>query len=135
MPKKLIAAVLFFTSFCIVLSGQSQDSALAPMPVPQHNYYVEKARPANQIQAAYPYDIPLRNALGDTLNSAKVFEKNGKPTVVMFWLTTCGPCRLELKAISEKFEDWKQQADFNFYAVSTDWEKNYPAFVNRVQES
>jgi cytochrome c biogenesis protein CcmG/thiol:disulfide interchange protein DsbE len=114
--------------------GQSEPVA-TPTPAPSRNYYMDNARPANQIKAAYPYDIPLRNAQGDTLNSASVFANNGKPTVVMFWLTTCGPCRMELKAINEKFEGWKQQADFNLYAVSTDWEKNYPAFVSRVQEA
>ncbi len=125
----------FFSVFPEGVSAQNEVAAPAPVPAPQHNYYVDNSRPVNQIQVTYPYDIPLRNAAGDTLNSSLVFAKNGKPTVVMFWLTTCGPCRMELKAINEKFEGWKQQADFNLYAVSTDWPKNFPAFVSRVEES
>ncbi len=134
----LTTAILAFSLLSVFpegASGQNEIVAPAVAPTPQHNYYVDTSRPANQIQSAFPYDIPLRNATGDTLNSATVFEKNGKPTVVMFWLTTCGPCRMELNAISEKFEGWKQQADFNLYAVSTDWLKNYPSFVSRVNEA
>jgi thiol-disulfide isomerase/thioredoxin len=116
----------------------SAQPAQQPQPAaaaPRSNYFVETTRPSDQIQSTFPYNISLRNAQGDTLNSAKVFEKNGKPTVLMFWLTTCGPCRMELNAIKDKFDGWKQQADFNFYAISTDFPKNFPQFVNRVQES
>lgn len=140
--RKLFIAT-FFASFLFSACGQNPEPAApkaetaAPIVIQprQSNYYVETARPSNQIQSTFPYDISLCNAQGDTLNSAKVFEKNGKPTVLMFWLTTCGPCRMELNAIKGKFDGWKQQADFNFYAISTDFPKNYPQFVSRVSES
>lgn len=139
-----IFIIPFFASILFSACGQTDPAptAQASTPqqqqavaaVPQSNYYIDPARPANQIQSTFPYDIPLRNVQGDTLNSAKVFEKNGKPTVLMFWLTTCGPCRMELNAIKDKYDNWKEQADFNFYAISTDFPKNYPQFVSRVDE-
>ncbi len=124
----------FFSAFPEGASGQNTDTAPIVIQPRQSSYYVDTARPSNQIQSTFPFDIPLRNAAGDTLNSATVFEKNGKPTVLMFWLTTCGPCRMELNAIAPKFKGWQQEADFNFYAVSTDFPKNFPQFVNRVDE-
>ncbi|MBI1226196.1 MAG: redoxin domain-containing protein [Bacteroidetes bacterium] len=140
MRKFFIATI--FAGFLFSACGQNTETAApkaeaaAPIVIQprQSNYYVETARPANQIQSNFPYDISLQNAQGDTLNSAKVFEKNGKPTVLMFWLTTCGPCRMELNAITEKYDRWKQQADFNLYAISTDFPKNYPQFISRVAE-
>lgn len=115
--------------------GQSPDSASAAVAKPRVNLYVETARPLQQINAVYPYDIGLRTASGDTLNSASVFAKNGKPTVLMFWLTTCMPCRYELTAIAGKFEAWQKEADFNLYAISVDFPKNFEQFVKRVDES
>lgn len=128
-----ILAALFLSAF-----GQNSSPSPATVPAtnsaPRANYYVDTARPSNQIKSTFPYDISLRTAQGDTLNSADVFKKNGKPTVLMFWLTTCGPCRMELNAIKEKYDGWKQQTDFNFYAISADFPKNYPSFVTRVNE-
>lgn len=128
-----ILAALFLSAF-----GQNSSPSPATVPAtnsaPRANYYVDTARPSNQIKATFPYDISLKTAQGDTLNSADVFKKNGKPTVLMFWLTTCGPCRMELNAIKEKYDGWKQQTDFNFYAISADFPKNYPNFVTRVNE-
>lgn len=137
--RKLFIATLF-TSLFFLACGQNTETAPKPDAAPiviqprQSNYFVDTARPSNQIQSTFPYDISLRNAKGDTLNSAKVFEKNGKPTVLLFWLTTCGPCRMELNAIKDKYDGWKQQADFNFFAISTDFPKNYPQFISRVEE-
>ncbi|MEM1123340.1 MAG: TlpA disulfide reductase family protein, partial [Bacteroidota bacterium] len=85
------------------------------------------------IATDFPYNIDLKTAEGQVLNSSKVFKQNGKPSVVMFWLTTCYPCGLELNAIKEKFPQWQEEADFNLYAVSTDFPKNAGKFVTRVK--
>jgi cytochrome c biogenesis protein CcmG, thiol:disulfide interchange protein DsbE len=132
MNRILLSTLLLF--FFAIASGQSQDSAIV-IQKPRINTYVDTARPMGEIQQNFPYDIALRNAAGDSLNSSSVFEKNGKPTVLMFWLTTCGPCRMELAAISSKFEQWKTEADFNMYAISIDFPHNYEQFVKRVEES
>jgi peroxiredoxin len=72
---------------------------------------------------------------GKVLNSSEILKSNGKPTVVLFWLTTCVPCRYEMKAIHEKYEGWTEEADFNLIAISTDFQKNYESFVKKVNES
>jgi peroxiredoxin len=100
----------------------------------QVRQYVETARPEAEIRKDYPYDIQLRDAAGASHSSAEVLAVNGKPTVLMFWLTTCGPCRLELAALAAKYEAWKSTLDFNLYAISIDFPHNYEQFVNRVQE-
>lgn len=95
----------------------------------------ESGRSPEQIQQQFPYDIALRTAASDTLLSSKVFAQNGKPTVLMFWLTTCAPCKMELKAVSEKYPQWKKEADFNLYAISIDFNKNAEQFDKRVTEA
>lgn len=131
MSKIITQLLLLF--FLVNAYGQQQDTALTARP--RVHQYIETARPADEIQQNYPYDIKLRNADGEMLNSASVFEKNGKPTVLMFWLTTCVPCRHEMAAVSSKLEGWRKEADFNIYAISIDFPHNYEQFVKRVKES
>ncbi len=101
----------------------------------QAHYYKDNGRAAAEIKSDYPYDIAIRNGEGDTLNTKTVFEKNGKPTILLFWLTTCAPCRAEMRAISGKYEQWKQEADFNFYAISIDWPRNGEQFIRMVNKN
>ena len=96
------------------------------------NYYRSTARQVRDIDTIYPYDIPVMDANKKELVTADAFKKNGKPTVLLFWLTTCVPCRYEMAAIQEKYEMWQKEADFNFYAISTDWEKNHERFYETV---
>ena len=72
---------------------------------------------------------------GIQTNSAKLFSNKTKATVLLFWITTCGPCRMELKAISGKYEQWKKQLNFDFYAISTDFSDRQSDFQTRVNES
>lgn len=96
---------------------------------------MDPARSVNDIDQAYPFDIALKDASGKLHNSADILKPNGKPTVVLYWLTTCYPCLLEMKAIQKEIDAWKAETDFNIVAISTDFEKNYGSFVKRVEES
>lgn len=121
---------LFFV-FSTFLASQNQPRQPRKAQI---YYYQETSRPLAEINAVYPYDIALVSADDDTLNSARVLALNGKPTVLLFWLTTCAPCRKELAAISSKFEQWQQEADFNLYAISIDFPKNRESFKRMVKE-
>lgn len=101
---------------------------------PRRNFIVDRGRPAHKIQQQFPFDIPMTTPGGDAVNSAKYLQANGRPTVLVFWLTTCYPCRIEMAAIEREIEGWRQQANFNLIAISTDFQKNYDKFVQRVQE-
>lgn len=142
--KKIFFLSIFLCSIIACQSQQVSETAqvtpvkeLAPTPtfkVPSH--YKGTIPPEGlPIATDYPYDIALSNADGEQFNTSEVFKKNGKPTIVLFWLTTCYPCGLELKALKEKFPQWQNEEEFNFYAISTDFKKNYGNFVKRVKSS
>ncbi|MFQ5447155.1 MAG: TlpA family protein disulfide reductase [Saprospiraceae bacterium] len=124
---------LFALLFLPVLAMGQVTNATARQP--RISYFSETSRPASEIKSTFPYDIALRTADGDTLNSSSVFVQNGRPTVLMFWLTTCVPCRYELAAAAKKYEAWQQDTPFNLYAISVDFPKNYGSFVKRVNDS
>jgi cytochrome c biogenesis protein CcmG/thiol:disulfide interchange protein DsbE len=46
--------------------------------------------------------------------------KSGKITVISFWAIWCSPCRKELDAINENFEEWQKKYDIDVVAVSID---------------
>ena len=103
-------------------------------PPRRSNVIVSTARPINKINSNFPFDISMTNAKKEVFNSEKSLANNGKPTVVLFWLTTCYPCRMEMNAIKEVYPDWKKEVDFNLVAISTDFKKNYDNFIKRVEK-
>ena len=114
---------------------QTPKPATNQQQQPPRNYIVENTRQAKDIDGVYPYDIDFKLADGKVVKSSEILAKNGKPTVLMFWLTTCVPCRYEMKAVSEKYAGWKEEEDFNLYAISTDFAKNYESFVRMVNKN
>ena len=106
-------------------------------PKPKRNPYSmrDPARNINDMNTVYPYDIALKDAEGKIHNSLDILKSDGKPTVILFWLTTCYPCRIEMKAIQKQIDKWKAETDFNIVAISTDFEKNDPQFVKMVNEN
>ena len=103
-------------------------------PKPKPTIIYEKARSSAKIKKTFPFDIDLKKADGTIVNSSEVL-KSDKPTILLFWLTTCMPCRAEMNAIQKVYDQYNKDGDFNLIAISTDFEKNYGAFVQRVKES
>ncbi len=92
-----------------------------------------KSRQKADIVQEYPYDLALTDGKGNKTSTDKIF-KTGKPTVVLFWLTTCYPCKIEMAAIQKKYDQWKDETDFNLVAISTDFDKNYDKYLKMVEE-
>ena len=77
--------------------------------------------------SAFP-DLTVPDLKGNKIN-IKNLSTEGKPVVLAFWATWCGPCMHELNAINDKISDWRDETEFNFYEVSIDDSKS----VGRVQ--
>lgn len=63
--------------------------------------------------------IQLKDLSGKVVDTAKL-SNDGKPFIISFWATWCKPCRRELKAISEVYQDWQDETGVKLYAVSVD---------------
>lgn len=153
MNKIFTLLAIVFLCFSCTQNPEAQTTAPAvkktavkkPIPTPvadppvnttrSRSYANVTSRDPKNIKKEYPFDIPLTNAAGEKLNTAEAFATNGKPTVLVFWLTTCVPCHYELAAMKKKYAQWQEEADFNFYAISTDFQKNYGKFVAQCEKN
>ncbi len=64
-------------------------------------------------------DIKVENSKGETVNFQSLGERK-VPLIVTFWSTTCKPCIMELDAMNDLLEEWREEAEFEIVAVSVD---------------
>ncbi len=48
------------------------------------------------------------------------FQNDGKPIIISFWATWCAPCKRELNAIAEVYDDWQEETGVKLIAISID---------------
>jgi cytochrome c biogenesis protein CcmG/thiol:disulfide interchange protein DsbE len=60
---------------------------------------------------------------GKTINTTTL-SNDGKPMFISFWATWCSPCKAELNAIAEDYDEWKKETGVRVIAVSIDDSRN-----------
>ena len=67
-------------------------------------------------------DLPttkLKTLTGKTTDLPTIAKENTL-IIVSLWATWCAPCKNELDAISEVYDDWKEETNVKLYAISVD---------------
>ena len=66
---------------------------------------------AAMAQAQLP-SVTLKDINGKTINTANL-SNDGKPFIISFFATWCKPCNRELTAISEVYDEWKEETSWH----------------------
>lgn len=67
--------------------------------------------------------VKLKDLSGRTVDTARL-SNGGKPMVISFFASWCKPCKRELAAIHEVYEDWVDETGVKLIAISIDQGQN-----------
>lgn len=63
--------------------------------------------------------VNIKTLDGQTFNTQDIYNE-GKPILISFWALWCKPCKKEMDAYNENYEDWQDETGVKIYAVSID---------------
>ncbi len=113
----IFASVLFLcfpraeseTSLSVLSTASSE-----PTEIPELGTAVSKIAP--EIGAQAP-DFALRDLRG---NEVRLSEYRGRTVLLTFWATWCGPCRLEMPAFEDRYQELKGD---NFIVLGVNYDE------------
>jgi len=71
-----------------------------------------------QAQSPLP-SIELKTLSGQFINTNQIAQEN-QLMIISLWATWCVPCKNELDAVAEVYEDWVSETDVKYFAISID---------------
>ena len=63
--------------------------------------------------------VNIKTIEGETFNTQDIYN-DGNPILISFWALWCKPCKKEMDAYSENYEEWQEETGVKIYAVSID---------------
>lgn len=67
--------------------------------------------------------VDIKNLDQSAFNTGDI-KNDGKPIIISFWATWCSPCKRELNAIADEWEDWVDETGVKLVAISIDDARN-----------
>lgn len=68
-------------------------------------------------------DVTVKTMDNSSFQTGEI-TNDGNPIIISFWATWCSPCKRELNAIAEEFDDWVDETGVKLVAISIDDARN-----------
>jgi thiol-disulfide isomerase/thioredoxin len=63
-------------------------------------------------------DVMIKSLDGQSVSTKKILEN--KLTLISFWATWCGPCKVELDALKSVYPSWQEKYGLQIVAITID---------------
>ena len=97
--------IIYIILFVLVISG----AALLYGELSENYQINQKTEEKSEKPKQKALDFEVFSENGE---SVKLSEKSGKPVVINFWATWCGPCREELPAFENMYKKYQDKVEF-----------------------
>lgn len=77
-------------------------------------------------------EVTVKTLEGQTVKLNDIVARQ-KLTVISFWATWCAPCKKELTALMDYYEDWKADYDVEIIAITIDDNRALPKVKPMVE--
>src|ERR1035437_957692 len=67
--------------------------------------------------------LQIQTLEGKNVNTS-TFSNDGKPMIISFWATWCSPCKKELNAVAEVYDQWTKETGVKLITISIDDSKS-----------
>lgn len=125
MKTKIFAAIALLCVSGWVLSACSILNTVTASPPPT------SARPTTAKIGSLAPEIDLKSMTGDQITLSKL---QGRPVLVNFWATWCGPCREEFPTLVRKYKQYQDQG-FVVLGVNTQDENSDTGVMNFMKNT
>lgn len=78
-------------------------------------------------------NVNVKTLDGQTVNLKNYAASSGKTLIVDFWATWCSPCKKELDAVAEYYEDWQKKYNVELLAITIDNQRALPKVPGIVE--
>jgi peroxiredoxin len=115
----VLAGAIIILIFGGVLFGNDdveQEQEITPPENPSSTIQLPLNGPPLQV-GDKPYEFQLEDLDG---NIVALSQFIGRPVLINFWATWCGPCRIEMPELQSVFEEYRDSDDFLILALDQD---------------
>lgn len=78
-------------------------------------------------------NVNVKTLDGKTVNLKEYAAKSGKTIIIDFWATWCSPCKKELDAIADYYEEWQEKYHVELLAITIDNQRALPKVPGMVE--